>query len=160
MCIRDRRSGAGTGIGDNWVGNHCMMAGGNQIRNTTLLEMLHAAEKSQSERLRSQRKLCFLESRFHQQPLTPVPPTLPKVQKECKENTAGEKCIPADDSHCFRTETIPLTLDEIEWLDGVAKRHGHASASGVIGRLVNWANAEPPEAKKQLFLVKVRGYPL
>jgi hypothetical protein len=53
----------------------------------------------------------------------------------------------------MRKETIDLTLDEAEWLTKVAKRHGHATASGVLARLVDWANTEPPPAKKHLFLV-------
>jgi len=52
----------------------------------------------------------------------------------------------------LQTKIVPLTLDEIEWLTSAAERTGHATISGVVRRLVEWANAETPEAKKKIFL--------
>lgn len=118
--------------------------------------MLNAAEKAQSQRL--QRSLRnFQESDFgrRQQPNTPMPKKA-MSQEANKENeivTPAKTKEPTADAFEFRTETMPLTLDEIEWLDGAAKEYGHANLSGVIGRLIDWANGETPEAKKQLFLV-------
>jgi len=52
-------------------------------------------------------------------------------------------------------ETFALCLDQADWLEALATRHGlprgdHASA--VLWRLIGRANAEPPAAKRQLFL--------
>lgn len=52
-----------------------------------------------------------------------------------------------------RQEIVPLTLDEAEWLNDVTQRLGYAGPSSIIGRLIEWANAETPAAKKQIFLV-------
>merc|ERR1719230_2576982 len=87
--------------------------------------------------------------------MPPPPRRQPQKDQEEKENTettskAQATCSnPQED----RAETVPLTLDEIEWLDEVADRHSHTSKSGPISRLIDWANAESPETKKKLFLV-------
>lgn len=52
-----------------------------------------------------------------------------------------------------RTESVPLTLDEVEWLEEVVDRNGHGTFGRAMDRIVTWANAEPPEVKKKLFLV-------
>lgn len=128
----------------------CRMSTGNCVRNTQLTAMLKAAEKSQSDRLR-QNLREFTENRL--QPLPPRRPP-PKVQED-KENTETTCSTQAmcSNPHDIRAETVPLTLDEIEWLDEVVERHGHSGKAGAISRLIDWANQESPEAKKQLFLV-------
>jgi len=133
----------------------CRMASGNCVRNTQLSAMLKAAEKAQGARhIRSLH--IFQQSRNIPEPITPGPRKA-KIQEE-EDVTPAKTQQPAQlpgDLDEIRTETIPLTLDELEWLDGVveAQQHGHSGLSGVFSRLIDWANTETPEAKKQLFLV-------
>lgn len=80
-------------------------------------------------------------------PSTPVA----GIQKESV--MTPPKTEPPNRSEALRANVVPLTLDEIEWLEEVAAKHGHSSISGPLRRLVDQANAEPPDAKKTLFLV-------
>mmetsp|Transcript_136686 Transcript_136686/g.237714 ORF Transcript_136686/g.237714 Transcript_136686/m.237714 type:complete len:233 (-) Transcript_136686:57-755(-) len=130
------------------------MAAANKINNFQLLEMLKQAEKTQSDRIqqRMQQRAADLCSGVASADapgtrIQAVEPSAPcgRMQQEQK---AEETC--ADD---FHMDVVPLTHDEIEWLEEVAKKNGHASTSGVVRQLIDWANAEPPEAKKKLFLV-------
>jgi hypothetical protein len=129
----------------------------NTVKNTTLLAMLAEVEKSQSDRFQQRiRKVQAGE-------LPLVSPAKPlKVDDRrtpAKTNCTGvERETPvktkAIDEQDTPREIVPLTLDEIEWLDEVVERHGHlGSLSVVISRLVNQANTENPETKKKLFLV-------
>jgi hypothetical protein len=129
------------------------MAGVNFVKNTTLLSMLQEAEKAQSTRLQ-QRMRQSQEAAVNRQPFTPPSRVLPSNPQE------GDKILTPEKSHTtagdgteLREEVIPLTLDEIEWLDSVVGKHGHADFSGILSRLVDWANTEAPESKKKLFLV-------
>eukprot|EP00933_Yihiella_yeosuensis_P036941 TRINITY_DN3078_c2_g1_i2.p1 TRINITY_DN3078_c2_g1~~TRINITY_DN3078_c2_g1_i2.p1 ORF type:complete len:250 (-),score=59.25 TRINITY_DN3078_c2_g1_i2:308-1057(-) len=142
------------------------MSTANYVRNTTLSDMLKAVEQSRNDRI---------YEKMHQAPLTrQIPQTSSASSKEndakdmstplkTKEPiaAASEKITPAktrapnaagglEDS---RADSIPFTLDELEWLDEAAEKHGHADISGVIRRLIDWANAESSEVKKKLFLV-------
>jgi len=67
-------------------------------------------------------------------------------------NTAENPSDEGQTGNTIQTKIVPLTLDEMEWLTSVAARTGHATISGVVRRLVEWANAETPEAKKKVFL--------
>jgi len=60
---------------------------------------------------------------------------------------------PKDDLHAVQTDIVPLTLDEFEWLEEVARKYGLADISSPVRCLVDRANGEPREAKKKLFLV-------
>jgi len=127
---------------------------GNCIRNTQLVAMLAAAEKAQSQRLKKSLK-NFQESDFgrKEQPNTPMPKPRQEGNKENEIVTPAKTKEPVADACKFTTEAMPLTLDEEEWLDGAAKEYGHANLSGVISRLIDWANTEAPELKKKMFLV-------
>jgi len=86
-----------------------------------------------------------------QETVAPVPVRrVPIVEDKPLGKTTN---VPPTDLNALRTETISLTLDEIEWLDEVVARHGFEGMSSVFRHLVDWANAEPAPAKKQLFLV-------
>lgn len=107
---------------------------------------MNAATKSQSEKL--QRKLL-------QTPLGMPPPMRQRVPKSPEEErtTSSETKAIAGEPADLRSEIVPLTLDEVEWMEEAVERNGHASVSRAISRLVDWANAEPADAKKRLFTV-------
>jgi len=107
--------------------------------------MLRDAQRAHNDRL--QRSLNnFNESRLRGE--------LPAASRpEVHREEAPEPVRELNDADSLRTETIPLTLDEIEWLDGVVQKHGHTDLAGPMARLIDWANGESPELKKKLFLV-------
>lgn len=117
----------------------------NYVRNTSLVALLNAATKTQSEKL---------QQRLLQTPLGKPPPPMraPKLLEEVRQSPAATK-TQVGESDDLRAELVPLTLDEVEWLEEVVERNGHANISRAIGRLIDWSNAEPAEAKKKLFLV-------
>lgn len=140
------------------------MSAANAVKNTTLLAMLAEVEKSQSDRFqhRFQQKL-----RQAQAGLSQVPSSLP-LKADDRRTPAKAKCNSAERETPVKTnaivtdiseqtthrEIVPLTLDELEWLDEVVERHSQLkSLSIVINRLVNHANTETPDVKKKLFLV-------
>jgi len=128
------------------------MASGNCVRNATLSAMLKAAERAQCERLH---KNVHSFQVFRDNPEQPITPGLRKTnitQEENKENATPAKTKQPGDLDKLHTEAIPLTLDEIEWLDTALEAHGHTDLSGVFERLIDWANTETPEVKKKLFL--------
>jgi len=133
------------------------MAGGNCVRNATLSAMLKAAEKSQCERLHKSVH-CFKMFRqtTPEHPITPGPRKTNISEEEDKENATPAKTQQpaqlAGDLDKLCTKAIPLTVDEIEWLDTALEAHGHTDLSGVFERLIDWANTETPEVKKKLFL--------
>jgi len=81
----------------------------------------------------------------------------------CQQSQPGQEAVTPEktsttaaaggSADSVRTESVPLTADELEWLTAAAGRHGHADISALMRRLIDWANAEPPEAKKHIFLV-------
>jgi len=86
-----------------------------------------------------------------------LPSPLLHIPRSTTEKTSPGKTTenPSDEGRTeetMQTKIVPLTLDEVEWLTSVAARTGHATISGVVRRLVEWANAETPEAKKKIFL--------
>lgn len=139
----------------------------NPVRNACLADMLRQAEQAKMERHKE---------RLHQQtrdlaagdPLRSLRKSaLPRPLDATPEKTTGPRPLPLDATpektaenpsdkwrtrDTMQTNIVPLTLDEIEWLADVAARTGHATISGVVRRLVEWANAETPEAKKKIFL--------
>lgn len=120
--------------------------------------MLKAAEKAQTDRLQRNLRTFQQQTGNHfSAPATPGPRKAAIRQQDdlTPAKTLPPAQLPSDscDLDEMRTESIPLTLDEIEWLDGAVERHGHSGFSGVFSRLVDWSNTEPPEAKKKLFLV-------
>jgi len=127
------------------------MSNANYIRNNTLLDMLKAAEKSQSDRLQQQRMTPLPRCLPAPLPQVSTPAKTPVASAE--QESAAKTAAPASAPEDSRTEIVPFTLDEVEWLEEVVKRHGHGVLSSAIGRLVEHANTEPPEAKKKLFLV-------
>jgi len=131
------------------------MSNANPVRNNALLDLLKAAEKSQGDRL--QRQLKNPVNRLDGARPRPAPSTPAKVQQSAdaqeEELSAVKTKAPAVEADVARTEIVPLTLDEVEWLEEVVERHGHGGFSRAISRLVEQANTEPPEAKKKLFLV-------
>jgi len=134
------------------------MANANYVRNFTLLDMLKAAEKSQSDRHQRQLKnplpMCPARPSPLSQPSTPAKtPGHSLLQEEEGAMTPVKTQAPINESENSRSEIVPLTADEVEWLDAAVERNGHGLMSQTIGRLVDWANTEPPEAKKKLFLV-------
>lgn len=78
-----------------------------------------------------------------------------RVPKKSEEErpTPSETKVAADEPADLCTQIVPLTLDEVEWLEGAVERNGHSSVSRAMSRLVDWANAEPSDAKKKLFTV-------
>jgi len=120
----------------------------NYIRNTALLAMLNDAQKSQGDRMRVQLR----QTPAGLPPSRPVAARqAPKVQEEARASPA--KTAEPEDMDELRTEIVPLTLDEIEWLEEIVERNGHTGMSMTMSRMVDWANTEPPETKKKLFLV-------
>jgi len=126
---------------------------GNTVRHTQLTDMLRAAEKAQSQRLKNSLR-SFQASRLPptREPTTPGPRHAKTLEQE-NENSTPPKTLPVRDPHELRAEAIPLTLDEIEWLDEVVGQYNHSAVAGVMSRLIDWTNGEPPEVKKKLFLV-------
>jgi hypothetical protein len=128
------------------------MESGKNVRNETLTALLRQAEKGQCDRDR-QRWQKVQEAKLNNEPVIRQS-LFGNHVKEAKKLETPEKqpaLVPLEAEE-LRTEAIPFTLDEIEWLDGVFDLHGHANMMGVVGRLVEWAHTEPPEAKKKLFL--------
>jgi len=76
-------------------------------------------------------------------------PKLPEEERTPPSETTAAAGELAD----LRTEIVPLTLDEVEWLEEAVERNGHASVSRAFSRLVDWANAEPADVKNKLFTV-------
>jgi len=118
----------------------------NYVRNTELAALLNAATKTQSAKLQQRLLLTPLGK-----PSLP-PMRAPKLLEEAKANAAETKTHVGEPEE-LRTDIVPFTLDEVEWLEEAVERNGHANISRAIGRLIDWANAEPAEAKKKLFLV-------
>eukprot|EP00931_Biecheleriopsis_adriatica_P089406 TRINITY_DN63543_c0_g1_i1.p1 TRINITY_DN63543_c0_g1~~TRINITY_DN63543_c0_g1_i1.p1 ORF type:complete len:267 (+),score=57.91 TRINITY_DN63543_c0_g1_i1:106-801(+) len=118
--------------------------------------MLNEAEKTRNDRIHS--RMFQLPSAAPRMAAAAQAQELPKEQpaKTSLDKAEGAAATsPAVDEALerLRTDSVPLTLDEIEWLEAVAQRHGHANVSGVLSRLVDWANAEPSDTKKKLFMV-------
>jgi len=80
-------------------------------------------------------------------------PSTPLAGPRKEMVTTPPKTKPPNDLETSQTNVVPLTLDEIDWLEEVVAKHGLSSISGAVRRLIHQANAEPPEAKKTLFLV-------
>eukprot|EP00930_Biecheleria_cincta_P044006 TRINITY_DN30188_c0_g1_i1.p1 TRINITY_DN30188_c0_g1~~TRINITY_DN30188_c0_g1_i1.p1 ORF type:complete len:212 (+),score=36.94 TRINITY_DN30188_c0_g1_i1:135-770(+) len=121
------------------------MTTGNCIRNSTLAEMLKASEKFRSEKIHER-----LVARAN------------TVAAAAGVPAAARLSVPEDPLLRPRTETVPFTRDELDWLEACSLRHGSGlrrgegkgdGVSAALGRLVDWANAEPPQNKKKLFLV-------
>jgi len=126
------------------------MTTGNCIRNTQLSDLLKVAERAQTERL--QRNLRnFRDPRHQQEQKRPEPKEL-ATKEQTKVATPAATPALAINLHELRTESIALTLDEIEWLDAVVDKHSFSGLSTVFGHLVDYANTESPESKKKLFL--------
>merc|ERR1712187_374172 len=88
------------------------------------------------------------------QPTTPLfKPSTPLAAAREEIDMTPKKTIPPADVDNLQTNVVPFTLDEIEWLNEVVAKHGHACISGPVRRLVDQANTEPSEVKKKLFLV-------
>lgn len=49
--------------------------------------------------------------------------------------------------------TVEFLPDQIVWLERLAEKYGLSSASCALQRLINRANAEPPKAKRVIFLM-------
>lgn len=121
----------------------------------------HASDLAAGEPLRGGRKPALQSPllKFPQPPAAektlqgddPTPPR-PLSKESAPKNTAEDHSDEGRTGDAMQMEIVPLTLDEIEWLADVATKTGHATISGVVRRLVEWANAEPPEAKKKIFL--------
>lgn len=134
------------------------MATGNVVRNTQLAAMLKAAEKAQCSRMQHS-VMNFQKSTIPRyNPVTPTEtPSTPgpkKASLPAEDLTPTKTLPPAQliDLDEIRTESIPFTLDEIEFLERVVKNHSHPSFGGALSRLVDHSNTEPPERKKKLFL--------
>jgi len=127
------------------------MTDGNCVRNTQLAALLRDHQKAQSERL----KKSLLNFQGHRSsPPPPVPIVAPRGKEPASASSAEgkAKAAPANPQELSK-DTVPLTLDEIEWLEDAMERHGLKSIATVFSRLVDWANKESAEAKKTLFLV-------
>jgi len=136
----------------------------NRIHNLKLYDMMRQAEKKHCQRMQKQmqQRLDELKSgdlvRRAQQTTRDTTkvsePATPdgKAQQRDRE-TPLKMERPKDDLHAMQTDIVPLTLDEVEWLEEVAKKYGLADISSPVRCLVDRANGEPPEAKKKLFLV-------
>lgn len=126
------------------------MSSGNCVRNTTLTEMLAQQQKAQRERSQNAMTLRHTQP-AQQERVPPIPERRVPIVEDKKPGRTTD--APPRDLNALRTEAVSLTLDEIEWLDEVVARHGFEGMSSVFKHLVDWANAEPAAAKKQLFLV-------
>lgn len=124
------------------------MLGSNQVNNPALLAMMRAGEQAQRSRMQRQAA----------QPLM-VPRPRPQAEHGSAWRPSGPASSPSklrEPAHGggeVREDTVPLTADEAEWLHAVALRQGHPSVSSVLQKLLQWANAEPPAAKKKIFMV-------
>lgn len=128
------------------------MAVANTVQNSQLLDMLKQAEKAQRE------KACARVQQFMQnstasqfQPATCAGMAL---QTGKVMSTTSEQQKPhLGELDVLRTKLVPLTRDEIEWLSDIASKYTHVGMSGPLQALISWANCEPPEAKRKIFLV-------
>jgi hypothetical protein len=119
----------------------------NQVNNSTLLAMMRDAEKQQRNRF-DRKASMSLSEKFAVQT-----PSIQQTPKSTAEVSPPKTALAREQVDCACEKTILLTHDEAEWLSTVAVRQGHSSSSGVLSRLVDVANSEPPAAKKHLFLV-------
>jgi len=130
------------------------MESGKNARNETLAAMLRQAEKGQSDRDRTRWQKAQ-EAKLNAELVIRQPPQV-KVQDtktlQTPEKTPEKTTTSTVAEEVRWSESIAFTLDEIEWLEAVFAPHGHSGMEGVIGRLVERAHTEPPEAKKKLFL--------
>lgn len=124
------------------------MLGSNQVNNPALLAMMRAGEQAQRSRMQRQAA----------QPLL-----APRPRPEATHGAAWRQGGPASSPSKLREpahrggdvreDTVPLTADEAEWLRAVTLRQGHPSMSSALQKLLQWANAEPPAAKRKIFMV-------
>jgi hypothetical protein len=126
------------------------MTSGNCIRNTQLSDLLKVHERAQTDRL-TRNVRNFQNARHQHQQKAPEPKEL-ATEEQTKVVTPATTPALASNLHELRTETIPLTLDEIEWLDAIVDKHRFSGLSTVFHHLVDHANTESPESKKKLFL--------
>jgi len=138
----------------------------NPVRNALLADLLKQAEQAKLKRdkdkvhqqardLAAGDPLGILRKPALASPLNKLPQSTTMVKSQQGYDSTPPKTLPPDATAGnaeVQTKSIPLTLDEIEWLTSVAARTGHAAISGVLRRLVQWANTENPEAKKKIFL--------
>lgn len=133
------------------------MEAANKVHNMQLLTMLKQAEKAQRDKhfQRMHQKVGELQAIASGQTLVsaPQPSTPLGGSHQANAVTPIKTDPPKEKLDTLQIESVSFTLDEIEWLEEVAKRHGYTNMSGPVRRLTVWANAEPPEAKKKLFLV-------
>mmetsp|Transcript_68844 Transcript_68844/g.128488 ORF Transcript_68844/g.128488 Transcript_68844/m.128488 type:complete len:177 (-) Transcript_68844:158-688(-) len=89
-----------------------------------------------------------------------LPSTEPQVQDSpstkstmcCRtQHAAADSCLPTHEG--LREAEVMFCADQMEWLEHLAARCGHATASEALQAVINFANAETPKAKKQIFLV-------
>merc|ERR1740138_72657 len=99
--------------------------------------MLRDAEKKQQERL-TQRVSVPLSEKFTAQ-ATNTQQALPNEEATSAHQSIIAKRVNQSE---YERKLIPLTHDEAEWLSSVAGRQGHSSSSGVLFRLIDWANSE------------------
>lgn len=122
------------------------MLGSKQVNNPTIMALMRASNQAQRDRM----SRAVLQPERLLRPRQPPQAPTPK-EAEAPMVAAVDTAKPDDEE--LRTEAVPLTADEVEWLNAATLRQGHASLSLTLSRLLRWANAEPPEAKKQIFLV-------
>jgi len=98
-------------------------------------------------------------------PTTPAKLETPSTTRDSTSKLSGPPRVPSattdavmsdGDDSCrepYRGEVVPLCLDQGDWLALLVSKYDLASVSETLGRLVVRANAEPPKAKKQIFLM-------
>lgn len=137
-----------------------------QFNNLTLLGMMRANERAYRDKV-IQRNAAFLaalaypgQEAFQPRPAAPLAPrdapAAPAKPQSPSQAPPPKQEVPvalAEELPSMRQESVPLTHDEVQWLKAVAARQCHSSISGVVRRLVDWANGEVPARKKHIFLV-------
>lgn len=123
------------------------MLGSTQVSNPVLLKMMRANEQAQRSKMQRQAMGPLLAPKPR-----PAPPAAPASSSSGPKEqlAAARETAPSEE---MRTETVPLTADEAEWLAAAALRQGHPNVSSVLQKLLQWSNGEQPAAKKKIFLV-------
>jgi len=129
----------------------------NKVKNFQMLDMLKQREKEQASKIQERmlQRAGDLRSGVLPTPLRvqPLQRPAPAGYVQQTHNLAAKTQALESDLDKVQAQVIPFTGDEVEWLNEVTKRNGLPSMSGAVHRLIDWANKEPPEAKKKLFLV-------
>lgn len=93
-------------------------------------------------------------------PYTPTKNVAPSTPRASTTKLVAPPQAPCMSDHdamdCHQSvkgEVIPLCVDQGDWLALIASRYALSNVSDVLCRLVVRANAEPPKAKKHIFLM-------